>query len=523
MSHDAGKPTPGLFSKVMHMVRGKADGAQAAVLEDELPLDSRQDLRETMERKRRNDSVRLQEFAQLRQLRQQGGQDQPKAIAPVVSVLPSEQENTLQSTQTLRKIDVIEAQMSSQWWGNGPAASADPLSTAEQPAHESPSMPTARPAAAPVQERRSVEFQPHPDLEEPAIFFAHGDADAARTRLLEHLAQVLGTTPVDTKQAAMLWHAALDLCRATGDEETFEPLAIDYAAHFGKSPPLWNSLPGQLGLPVGTRDSAVSQRKVQWQSPAGMGSGSVTALQAAISRAAQPWNMSWQRLQSIEENALPALTQLLHTWAENPGQFVWSHAGALLQLLERHTVVEDKESPPAWWLLRLAVLRFVHRMEEYDQVALDYCITYEVSPPAWQEPRHQCLVEEAGDADLSTLQDSSLLTGMASGLGASAQPDGAQAAAAPVLGDGLFGILEGDVQAHLDGLEAKLTPGQPLDVDCSLLIRLDFVAAGGLLNWAAHLQSQGHALRFTNLHQLTAAFLYVVGVHEHAKLMLRLA
>ena len=47
-----------------------------------------------------------------------------------------------------------------------------------------------------------------------------------------------------------LWHAAMDWCRATGDEAGFESLAIDYATHFEKSPPMWVSLPQQLGLPA---------------------------------------------------------------------------------------------------------------------------------------------------------------------------------------------------------------------------------------------------------------------------------
>ena len=90
----------------------------------------------------------------------------------------------------------------------------------------------------------------------------------------------------------------------------------------------------------------------------------------------------------------------------------------------------------------------------------------------------------------------------------------------PVQGEGLWGILDGDIDAQLNAVSAKLVPGQPLEVDCSLLVRLDFVAAGSLLNWAAQAQSQGVALRFTHLHHLVAAFMTVLGVQEHAKLYL---
>lgn len=521
MSDEAGKST-GLLSKVMGLVRGKED---AAPLSDSvLAPDSRQELREVVERKRRNLAVRQQEFAQLRQLRQQPGPSSPASAmaAPVASVLPAPADSTQHSTQTLRKIDVIEAQMSRQWWGGDkvhPAAGAAPVpeqiptlgEDAVVPESAPPSLPPS--AAAPVLQ----EFVPHPDLEEPAILFAHGDAQAARTRVLEHLAQVLSAQPVDMALAAVLWHAALDLCRAMGDEETFEPLAIDYAAHFGRSAPLWNSLPGQLGMSTSRPSGGdTAARKGQWQSPATLTTSSIAALQANLGRSCPPWCMSWQRLQGIDEAALPALSQLLQRWADDKSaQFVWSHAAALLALVQQHTVLEQRDTSAQWWLLRMAVLRFIHRMEEYEQVALDYCITYEVSPPAWQAPLHQCVVEENAEIDPTTVQESRWF----------ADPQNAAdtPAAPPIQGEGLWGVLEGDIEPHLARLSAKAQPGQVLTVDCSLLIRLDFVAAGGLLNWAAQLQGEGVELRFAHLHRLTAAFLAVIGVHEHAKLLLAAA
>ena len=72
---------------------------------------------------------------------------------------------------------------------------------------------------------------------------------------------------------------------------------------------------------------------------------------------------------------MPALAQLLHRWAEQKGQFVWSHAGVLLQLLQQHTVPGQGDVSPQWWLLRMAVLRFVHRMDDYEQVVSIYAAT----------------------------------------------------------------------------------------------------------------------------------------------------
>ena len=185
MVTQANKPT-GLLSKVIGFVRGKDDASPG---ESTLSPDSRQELRDLVARKRRNLAVRHQEFAQLRQLRQ-AGVTAENLPSPVSSQLSSQalghEQGALKSTQTLRKIDVIEAQMSRQWWGDKAGASSKiadsvqegaSLRAAQAAAGGPPGIASASaPPIQPAQERCAVEFVPHADLEEPAILFAHGDA-----------------------------------------------------------------------------------------------------------------------------------------------------------------------------------------------------------------------------------------------------------------------------------------------------------------------------------------------------------
>ena len=555
MHPDSGK-SGGFFNKVMHLVRGHASVASAPAADSD-GLSAREVLQESMVRKRRNEAIRQHEFAQLRLLRQrnEAGSEAAGAFQPKDDELLSMLGQETRSTETLQKIDAIEAQMSGQWWRQPGSASKGDKPVAQpqlstRPMHDVPVLgedsvvtpalavppvlapaniamtdaaapaavqaaelvvpATPSPVAAPV----ARAFKPHPDLEEAAILFAHGDLDGARTRLLEQLVQVLSAEPVDEEKAAVLWHAVLDLCRATGDEEAFEPLAIDYAEHFGRSAPLWSSIPQRLGMAplYGAARSAPAKRQFQWASPAMLTVGAVTALRLAQEDAPLPWSMSWQRLTSIDEAALAPLAKLLDAWASSQGQFVLSDAGKLLQLVEQNTVTSDATRNASWWTLRMAFLRLANRLEAYEEVALDYCITYEVSPPSWVEPMCHCVVQEEGEADVSILQEASLHSVHAQAA------SGALAHAVPGACPGLAGVIEGDPQAWLDALTAQAQPGQVLDIPCENLIRMDFVAAGSVLNWAADMQNQGYSLRFTQLHHLVAVFFHVIGIHEHATL-----
>lgn len=93
-------------------------------------------------------------------------------------------------------------------------------------------------------------------------------------------------------------------------------------------------------------------------------------------------------------------------------------------------------------------------------VALDYCVTYEVSPPAWQVPR--CGYLDAAEGD-----------GVSADLLAAHPPAAPDAAPAPAT-VGLSGHIEGDADAFLQNLESLAKPGQPLVVPCDRLIRIDF-------------------------------------------------
>ena len=80
----------------------------------------------------------------------------------------------------------------------------------------------------------------------------------------------------------------------------------------------------------------------------------------------------------------------------------------------------------------------------------------------------------------------------------------------------LEGYIDGDATPLLQPFEALLRAGVPLTIACDRLIRVDFAAAGAVLNWAAEQQGQGHVVQFRNLQRLVAIFFNVIGINEHA-------
>jgi anti-anti-sigma regulatory factor len=372
--------------------------------------------------------------------------------------------------------------------------------------------PVAPAAATPAPAFEPEEFVHEPDLEEAAIRFANGDHAGAESGLLDVLAMHQQDPP---DQQLEIWMTLFDLYRATGQHDRFDTLAIDFAAQYSRSSPLWFSMPEQLGMAVDVAPAAGSpagavRKDFSWNAPPTVAVSSVAALQASLARAASPWTLSWARLTSIDEAAVPLMADQFTLWADRDGQLVFSGVEKLNALLDAKAQSGDRSTSPEWWRLRMAALRLMGKADEFELVAIDYCVTYEVSPPSWVSPRCGYSDNEGAASGAASLAvDSDFGPSDMGDTSAPAPLDAGPAAQ-------LSGHIDGDATPLLEPFQALMRTGVPLTIACDKLIRVDFAAAGSVLNWAAEQQSQGHVIQFRNLQRLVAIFFNVIGINEHA-------
>ncbi|WP_460885325.1 STAS domain-containing protein [Ramlibacter solisilvae] len=172
----------------------------------------------------------------------------------------------------------------------------------------------------------------------------------------------------------------------------------------------------------------------------------------------------------------------------------------------------------------MEVLRVMHRPDEFELVALDYCVTYEVSPPSWESARCEYKPLQAdgsavaGHSVIEAFRDS-MSSGM-SGFG----DTGAAALSSQmmnIVSVELAGQVLGDATEALEQLESKTLGADVMTIACARLIRIDFTAAGGLLNWVSARQAEGRQVQFVEAHRLVAAFLNVIGISAHARVLAR--
>ena len=67
----------------------------------------------------------------------------------------------------------------------------------------------------------------------------------------------------------------------------------------------------------------------------------------------------------------------------------------------------------------------------------------------------------------------------------------------------------------------ELGHAEVVNVSCARLIRVDFIAAGDLLNWVLARRGENRAVTFSEAHRLVALFFGAMGINEHAKVKVR--
>jgi hypothetical protein len=571
------------FRKVVRFVANPAtDWADLGTKQDdtrELDLE-KSELKAMVERKRRNDFVRKREFDMLRKVRREGLSPEQLAALGSSSRLDDSEARQSESASARpeggvkAKIDEIEQQMVGGTFspsgrrnsgffnaptepavlarsGLPPPSGGVPLNAqreelpalpplpdldiapveAQAPVFAAPGLPPLAPLSLATagdtgefEHRFGVEISEvvhDPDLDEAVIAFANADFSQCE----QSLSELTGAGGARA-QHAETWLVLFDLYRATGQQQRFETLASDYAHQFGWSAPQWFSLPKLVSDAVADaasadRSSASSgaiSGEVGWVCPELLDIDAVARLRSQTLQMPLPWVFDWAALRSIDAEAATQLSSLFRHWAKQQLEMRWMSGENLFAALQDAAPTGVRDADPAFWQARLDALRLANRADQFDEAAIDYCVTYEVSPPSWERTR--CNVRIGGSNLNTHTPPLSMVSQVSTGFMESGLVDdtvsGTQVASIE-----LSGQLVGDISGTLERLNSQLGKSQVVNVSCARLIRVDFIAAGDLLNWVLIKRGESRMVQFVDAHRLVALFFGAMGINEHAKVQVR--
>ena len=349
-----------------------------------------------------------------------------------------------------------------------------------------------------------------PDLDEAVIAFANADFTHCE-QALTALCRASGAR----HDHSDTWLVLFDLYRATGQQMKFDALALEFATQFQRSAPQWFSMPRMVAEANADErpDVRASSNEVGWVCPPVLDTEAVAKLRSTTLQLPLPWVLDWTAAERVEPEAATQLQVLFRQWANQPLEMRWLAADRLLMAMQEAAPTGVRDGDPAFWMARLEALRLANRPDQFDETAIDYCVTYEVSPPSWEKAR--CTVRLSGGGSSTSAPPMSMISEVSTTFLESAMHDDGRAM--QVAAVELSGQLSGDIGRSLADLDRQLGPATLVQVSCQRLIRVDFIAAGDLLNWVLAKKNENRSVTFADAHRLVALFFGAMGINEHAR------
>ena len=318
--------------------------------------------------------------------------------------------------------------------------------------------------------------------EETAVLYANGN---------EQEAEQLLTTVFDDPNALVgegLWMMLLDLYRLTGQKDRFEARVIDYARRFERSPPAWED----LSIQAGRRPSDAS---ALLNLPPVLAAAAARQFQqiCIIGRSSGKMRIDLGRVRSIDDAGCALFRQTLAQLNTDRVQLTIANAVRLIDLLLPR-IKTGEPTDRDYWMLVLEMLKYTGDSTRFEDMAVDYAITFEESPPSWESKTPVAAEEEKPEESPADVIEGAFV---------------------------FDGELTGSSSDTIKQLEAFATSRQTVLVDCSALRRVDFVAAGTLFNALAALQAHGKQLQLHRVNAMVGALMRVMSIDQVAQVTLR--
>lgn len=337
----------------------------------------------------------------------------------------------------------------------------------------------------------------NPAIEEAAILFAYGESSSAIEVLIESIAE--GGTNHGNNQA---WLMGLELYQATGDKAKFESLAIDYALRFESSAPTWLEDDGKVPSRPQTLATIPSAgpMNILFSGPLDASITPKLDQLKQLTTQHQRLHVDFNQVTSVHGDGAELILRMLSSFGKSTHVLIVHGVDHLIELLSASIEVGQSETAKSLWTLLLDLYRLQGRQAAFEEKSIDYCVTYEVSPPSWE-----AYPTNIKPDDLTTIVDAVTIVAQQQG---ELPPDTIA----------LTGELLGKAENDLALLSNFARPLNHVSIDCSALKRVDFTAAGALLNWAVSQQSANKTIEFRKVSYLIGALFIVMGIHEVAQI-----
>jgi anti-anti-sigma regulatory factor len=372
-------------------------------------------------------------------------------------------------------------------------APAQPVPAPSQPAAASPP-PPPKPAetigTGGMEANSLAATEMGSAVEEAAILYASDHADQAAGLLVDFIKSHPG-------KELQPWMMLFEIYQIMGLKKQFDELTMEFVVKFERSAPIWSDdkVPGAKKEKGPTGAAAEG-----YVSLTGVLSGDKDSLFQNLVQTAQKGaglRVDFSRLQGVDASGSRRLVETLQGLKKDGKKITPLSVPHLTDIL-KGMLGQGGEDEQAHWELLLNLYQCQGLQQEFEDLAVEYAVTFEVSPPSW-EVMPQCkqvsvvAVEATPEAKAEPDPDAFFLTG----------------------------VISTDSEHQLMALERYAEPRSEVYLDMTDVVRIDFGSIGNVVGVLATLNAKGKKLMIRNANEMIRALFKIMGVEDFATIMRR--
>ncbi len=326
-------------------------------------------------------------------------------------------------------------------------------------------------------------------LHEAAVLFSADYYDATLEVLKEYLRDASG------KSNIRAWLMMFDFYQITHNRKEFDALSILFTVKWERSPPVW--VEGDEGDP---RRKEKREHKDFFPMKPGLDGALLPEIDRfeAFVKDMGSARIEFTKVKSIlaEEAELFSLVLQRIRKARMP---LWFNGlNDFAAILKKCLNETPGKKSLGYWNLLFELYILDGKLNEYEELGLEYAVAFEASPPAWEAVKRPTGPAPEGAAETGKFAE-------------------------VAVGFPLKGVISATSKDALGQLAIYATSHEEVVIDTSNLLRIDFAFAGQFFEAIRAIHLAGKRVIFSNLNELIAALLEVFGMNKHAILMRRKA
>lgn len=329
----------------------------------------------------------------------------------------------------------------------------------------------------------------HSAIEEAAILYAN-------ERVSEAVATLHGFIR-ENHEARDLhpWMLLFDLYQVRNMKQPFDELSMDFVVRFERSAPVWEG-PRQAAPAAKPAPKRSMASSVQFKGEIGAAQAEEFARMLQLAESDSGVKLDLVHATGIDPVQAARFAQVLQTIRRGEQRIVVAGANEFARIL-KDLLAAGAHQEKAYWALLFELYQVSGQQNTFEDAAIDYAVTFELSPPSWEAlPESVQTTTDEGEPETP------------------AAPEEMECFC-------IEGVLASGTDYKLRDLERYADARTQVQIDMTATARVDFVTVGAFINTLIGLNQKGKQVSISGANEMVHALFDVMGVTEYATVIRR--